>query len=226
MTRLPDDDEALQLEVELLEASPADAQLARPDDGEGVREVEDGELVELGDHRDPAVPAGRFDVLPEGVAVSHRDGARQRREEPDLVLAEEAAARERRLPGRQDGGLREELFVPLDDVEDRESAKGLGGPGEVDDPCTGENEAGEAGGIPPRADERDELHRSRLYDTARNPGGVRRRRDEEPGTFRATGGPCTAGGALSAWRPEEQSVGNRPSCGQAGCGVSASIRSE
>ena len=119
------------------------------DDGEGVREVEDGELVELGDHRHPAVPAGRFDVLAEGVAVAHRDGARQRREEPDLVLAEEAAARERRLPGRQDDGLREELLVAPHDVEDGEAAEGVGGPAEVDDPRAGEHEAGEAGGIPP-----------------------------------------------------------------------------
>ena len=141
MIALSDDAERLQLEIQLLEAAPADAQLAGTDDREGVREVEDRKRVELRDHLEPAVPAGRLDVLAERVAVAHRDGPRQRREEGDGLLRMEGLARQ--LGSHPEEGLRfrHELVGALEEVEHPDLREPRVGAGELEDPILSDERA-------------------------------------------------------------------------------------
>ena len=71
-TTHPDDGGHLQLVVELLRPGRHGHLVERSDDGRGVGEVEDGELVPVGLHLQPAPLPGGPDVLLEGVEVPDR----------------------------------------------------------------------------------------------------------------------------------------------------------
>jgi hypothetical protein len=127
--RSPGDDGDLQLEVQAGEVVVLHLHLAGAGDGQVVGEVGDGEQVELGDHLQPAVAAGRGHVLAEGVAVAHGDGPGHGGQQAEVAGIEEGGGRRR---GGQAAGQGHQLVLAPDEGEHVHGQAGVGR-GEVED---------------------------------------------------------------------------------------------
>src|SRR5690606_20982683 len=81
LTAFAENDCGFQLEIEFFLREFLHRELSRSGHRQMVREVEDREAVEFGDHRNAAVPTGGFDVLAKGVTVAHGNWTGYRRKE-------------------------------------------------------------------------------------------------------------------------------------------------